>query len=169
VTLPYALIETVAELISKLGLKQHPEGGFFVETYRSEYLVSLAKYKGSRNLCTIIYYLLLGEQFSSFHAIKSDEIWNFYLGNSVDLHIIRDDGKLEEVRLGTNVEEGEFFQVIVKANSWFAASVNDKSSFSLMGCTVTPGFDFRDWTLGDKEKLSRKYPQHEELIKKYTN
>jgi predicted cupin superfamily sugar epimerase len=113
--------------------------------------------------------LLLGEQFSSFHAIKSDEIWHFYLGSRVDLHIIRDDGTLDEVRLGANVEEGEFFQVIVKANSWFAASVNDTSSFSLMGCTVTPGFDFCDWTLGDREKLSRKYPQHEEIIKKYTN
>jgi predicted cupin superfamily sugar epimerase len=113
--------------------------------------------------------LLVGEQFSSFHAIKSDEIWHFYLGSSVDLHLIRDDGTLDEVRLGTNVDEGEFFQVIVKANSWFAASVNDKSSFSLMGCTVTPGFDFRDWTLGDREKLSREYPQHKELIKKYSN
>jgi uncharacterized protein len=113
------LIETAADLISKLGLKQHPEGGFFVETYRSEFLVSLAKYQGSRNLCTIIYYLLLREQFSSFHSIKSDEIWNFYLGSSVDLHMITDNGTLDEVRLGTNVVEGEFFQVIVKANSWF--------------------------------------------------
>ena len=123
----------MSDLISKLGLKQHPEGGFFIETFRSEYLVSLAKYKGSRNLCTIIYYLLLGEQFSSFHAIKSDEIWHFYLGSSVDLHIIRDDGTLDEVRLGTNVEEGEFFQVIVKANSWFAASVNDNKFLFIDG------------------------------------
>jgi predicted cupin superfamily sugar epimerase len=167
--LAYALIKAVLDLISRLGLKQHPEGGFFIETFRSEFLMRLANHKGARNLCTIIYYLLPGEQFSSFHTIKSDEIWHFYLGSSIDLHIIRDDGTLDEVRLGANVFEGEIFQVVVKANSWFAASVNDTTSFSLMGCTVTPGFDFRDWTLGNREKLSRMYPQHEEIIKKYTN
>jgi len=156
-------------LINRLGLKQHPEGGFFVETFRSEHLVELAEDRGSRSLCTVIYYLLSGDQFSSFHSIRSDEIWHFYLGSSVTLHIINDDGRLDEIRLGVKADKGEIFQVVINANSWFAASVNDTSSYSLMGCTVAPGFDFRDWTLGDKEKLSRKYPQHEELIKKYTN
>jgi uncharacterized protein len=163
------LNDTVLSLISKLGLKQHPEGGFFAETFRSEYLVELREDKRFRSLCTIIYYLLPGDQFSSFHSIRSDEIWHFYLGSSVTLHVIKEDGKLNEIRLGTNVQKEELLQVVINANSWFAASVNDTSSFSLMGCTVSPGFDFGDWTLANRKELSTKYPQHEQIISKYTN
>lgn len=161
--------DRVSDLINRLGLKQHPEGGFFVETFRSEHLVELAEDRGSRNLCTVIYYLLSGDQFSSFHAIRSDEIWHFYLGSSATLHIIKDDGRLDEIRLGVKADKGEIFQVVINANSWFAASVNDTSSYSLMGCTVAPGFDFRDWTPASRNELSIKYPQHKEIIRKYTN
>ncbi|HEY7109874.1 MAG TPA: cupin domain-containing protein [Nitrososphaeraceae archaeon] len=161
--------DDVLDLINRFGLKQHPEGGFFVETFRSEHLVELAEGKRSRNLCTVIYYLLPGNQFSSFHSIRSDEIWHFYLGSSVTLHIIKEDGRLDEIRLGFKADKSELFQVVINANSWFAASVNDTGSYSLMGCTVAPGFDFRDWTLASRNELSIKYPQHKEIIKKYTN
>lgn len=159
----------VLDLINKLGLKQHPEGGFFAETFRSKHLMELPKDKGSRNLCTVIYYLLPGDQFSSFHSIGSDEIWHFYLGSSVTLHIIKDNGRLYEIRLGVEVDKGEIFQVVINANSWFAASVNDTSSYSLVGCTVAPGFDFRDWTPASRKELLIKYPKHKKIIKKYTN
>jgi predicted cupin superfamily sugar epimerase len=112
---------------------------------------------------------LPGNQFSSFHSIRSDEIWHFYLGSSVTLHIIKEDGRLDEIRLGFKADKSELFQVVINANSWFAASVNDTGSYSLMGCTVAPGFDFRDWTLASRNELSIKYPQHKEIIKKYTN
>jgi len=64
--------------IEKLNLRQHPEGGYFIETYKSEKFVRLPEYDGARHACTAIYYLLIGDQFSSFHRIKSDEIWHLY-------------------------------------------------------------------------------------------
>ena len=155
-------------LIHKLGLREHPEGGYFTETYRSDRVVKSMGQFGPRSLCSSIYYLLSGHQFSSFHSLESDEIWHFYLGNSLTMHIIEVGGKSTEVILGASLEKGEAFQGVVKSNSWFAASVNDCSSFSLVGCTVSPGHDIRDWRLGDRDALTKLYPQHKEMIQKYT-
>lgn len=154
--------------IKKLGLREHPEGGYFAEEYRSKIVIKSKGQFEPRSLCSSIYYLLQGFQFSSFHALKSDEIWHFYSGSSMTLHIIENGGKLKEVRLGPNLEEGETFQAVVKSNSWFAASVKARRSFSLVGCTVSPGYNIRDWKLGDRETLTKLYPQHAEMIQKYT-
>jgi uncharacterized protein len=154
--------------IKKLDLREHPEGGYFAEKYRSNIVIKSKGQFEPRSLCSSIYYLLQGFQFSSFHTLKSDEIWHFYSGSSLTLHIIEIGGKSKEVRLGTKLEEGETFQAVVKSNSWFAASVNERRSFSLVGCTVSPGYDIRDWKLGDREKLTKLYPQHAEMIQKFT-
>lgn len=154
--------------INKLNLQeQHPEGGYFAETYKSEKLVGLPEYDGPRRACTAIYYMLTGEQFASFHIMRSDELWHFYAGNSLTLYIIERDGRLSELRLGADIDKGEFLQAIVKSCSWFAASVNNTSSYSLVGCTVSPGFDYRDWKLGDIKTLVTLYPQHQSIIEKY--
>jgi predicted cupin superfamily sugar epimerase len=148
----------------------HPEGGYFVESYRAERLVNLPEYSGSRNTCSIIYYLLEGNQFSSFHTLKSDEIWHFYEGSSLTLHILETDGRLNEIILGSDIYSNkESFQVVVKAGAWFAASVNDHNSYSLVGCTVSPGFDYRDWKLVGMDILIKKFPQHKSTIEKYTS
>jgi uncharacterized protein len=160
--------ESAEYWINKLKLHKHPEGGYFVETYKSEKFVNLQGYNGSRHACTAIYYLLVGDQFSSFHRMKSDELWHFYAGSSLTLHMIETDGKLSEVRLGTDIDNGETFQAVVKAGTWFAASVNDQDSYSLVGCTVSPGFDYGDWDLGEMEALNKTYPQHKSIIEKYT-
>jgi predicted cupin superfamily sugar epimerase len=154
--------------INKLNLQEHPEGGYFVETYKSEKFVNLPEYNGPRHACTAIYYLLTGEQFSSFHRIKSDEIWHFYVGSSLSLYTIETDGKLNQVRLGTDIDNGEKFQAVLKSGSWFAASVVDHHSYCLVGCTVSPGFDYHDWELGNVEMLTKTYPQHKSIIEKYT-
>ena len=157
--------------IEKLNLTRHPEGGFFVETYKSEKYVKLPEYDGPRHACTAIYYLLVGDQFSSFHRIKSDEIWHFYAGSSLSLHIIEGQGndrKLNEIRLGSNIDNKETFQAIIKSGCWFAASVDDLNSYCLVGCTVSPGFDYRDWELGELQILSKLYPQYKSIIQKYT-
>ena len=153
--------------INKLKLHKHPEGGYFVETYKSEKFVNLHEYDGPRHACTAIYYLLVGDEFSSFHRIKSDELWHFYAGSSLTLYIIGTDGKLNKIRLGTDIDSGETFQGVVKSGSWFAASINDHDSYSLVGCTVSPGFDSRDWELGEFEILNKAYPQHKSIIEKY--
>lgn len=153
--------------IDKLKLQEHPEGGYFIESYRSRRIVNIHEYGGHRNICTGIYYLLLGSQFSSFHRMKSDEIWHFYTGSSLTLYIIQKNGSMEEIKLGQNVDNSDVFQTVVESGSWFAASVNDYHSYSLIGCTVSPGFDYRDWELADIDKLLYMYPQFRSIIEKF--
>jgi uncharacterized protein len=154
--------------IKKLNLSKHPEGGYFTESYRSEKIIRLSGYDGTRSICTAIYYLLTGNQFSSFHIMKSDEIWHFYSGSSMTLYTIDSKGKLKENFLGPNISKGDMFQLIIKSGCWFAASVNEKKSYSLVGCTVSPGFDYKDWEIGNRKSLAQLYPQHKLVIEKYT-
>lgn len=160
--------------IEKLNLRQHPEGGFFTEIYRSKRYVHLPEYDGPRSVCTAIYYLLIGDQFSFFHRIKSDEIWHFYAGSGLSLHVIEETEEEEEektrlmdIRLGSNIYNNEKFQAVINSGSWFAASVIDHDSYSLVGCTVSPGFEYRDWEIGQMQTLSRLYPQYKSVIEKY--
>jgi predicted cupin superfamily sugar epimerase len=154
--------------IKKLKLGQHPEGGYFTSTYRSDKIIDLSEYEGRRSTCTAIYYLLTGNQFSSFHIMKSDEIWHFYSGSSLTLYIIDSKGVLSKVVLGPNFNEGERFQVVVKSDCWFAVSINKKNSYSLVGCTVAPGFDYKDWKIGNRKRLTEMYPEHKKIISKFT-
>jgi uncharacterized protein len=88
--------------------------------------------------------------------MKSDELWHFYTGISLTLHIIETNGELYEVRLGQNSDKWEKFQTVVESGCWFAASVDDHSSYSLVGCTVSPGFDYQDWNVagcGDTHQI----------------
>jgi predicted cupin superfamily sugar epimerase len=89
-----ALNKDAQNWISKLNLEEHPEGGYFVETYKSEKFVNLPEYNGPRNSCSAIYYLLMEDQFSSFHIMKSDDLWHFYAGSSLTLYIIETDERL---------------------------------------------------------------------------
>ena len=127
------LNQTATYWINKLNLKGHPEGGYFVETYKSEKFINLSEYNGPRRAYTAIYYLLVGNQFSSFHKIKSDEIWHFYAGSSLSLHIIESKEKILHARLGPNIDYGESFQWVVRSGNWFAASVDDHDYYSLVG------------------------------------
>jgi hypothetical protein len=96
---------------------------------------------------------LEGDDFSAFHRIKSDEIWHYYTGNSSIEIITISKGKIDIQKLGNQPEEGQFFQFVVPANTWFAARVGDKKGFALVGCTVSPGFHFDDFELAGKELL----------------
>jgi predicted cupin superfamily sugar epimerase len=158
--------------INKLNLQKHPEGGYFSEVYRSgeeikkEHLP--ARYSGARNHSTSIYFLLASDEFSAFHRIKSDETWHFYSGKAVTLHMIDERGNYLSVKLGSNPENGEVFQFTIPHGRWFAASVEEPDSYSLVGCTVSPGFHFDDFELGDREELLKMFPQHEKLIKEFS-
>lgn len=162
---------TAAYLIEKLGLKKHPEGGYFKETYRSAETIQQphlpARYGGARSFATAIYYLLEGEEFSAFHMIASDETWHFYTGNPVTLVMIDQQGNLFQQRLGNNIDKGETFQYTIPANTWLAAALDDKVGFCLVGCTVAPGFDFQDFELAEKSLLLQKFPQHQSLINRF--
>ena len=157
-------------LKERLDLSELPgEGGYYKETYRSDKTIILpSEIDGERSISTSIYYLLDGTQFSAFHRLKSDEIWHFYIGSSVTIYTINKMENLSEVSLGSNIEKGELFQFQVRAESWLAATVNDTSSYALIGCTVSPGYDYLDFELGDRKKLIERYPQHRSIIEKLT-
>ncbi len=157
-------------LIQKLNLKQHSEGGYFAEVFRSEEMLKPSilpkRYSGQRSIYTSIYYLLYGNKFSAFHRLKSDEIWHFYEGTRLLIHILENKQKLVTIKLGGNLSKGDTFTARIKSGYWFAAEVEDKKSFSLVGCTVSPGFEFDDFEFGDKVKLMRNFPKHKNIIER---
>jgi predicted cupin superfamily sugar epimerase len=157
--------------IQKLQLNKHPEGGYYREIYRSGEMISIDAPKKNlkRNVSTSIYFLLEGPQVSKFHRLNSDELWHFYDGSSVKIYVVDERGRLTEIILGKKTENGEVFQTVIKKNNWFAAEVINKRSFALIGCTVSPGFDFSDFELASRDYLLEKYPKHKELIFKFTN
>ena len=159
------------QYIKQLGLAKHPEGGYFREIYRSGEIIRAKnlpkRYKSSRNFSTSIYFLLEGKQISTFHKLKSDELWHFYDGSSVIIYIIDKKGRLSPQKLGR--ERDCSFQSIIKRGQWFAAEIENKNSFSLFGCTVSPGFDFEDFELANQDMLIKLFPKHESLISRLTN
>ncbi len=154
------------KLISKLGLIPHPEGGYYKETYRSESETEVI-YDGLvgqnvRNYSTCIYYLLTDDTFSAFHRIRQDEIWHFYSGNPIHLYTISPEGEYKEIFVGSDIENDEVPQYVVPAGFWFAARV--EKDFALAGCTVSPGFDFSDFELANRDELMSKFPHCKEII-----
>jgi len=153
--------------IQTLCLETHPEGGWFRETYRaSENLAEAAlprRFAGSRVASTAIYFLLESHQVSHFHRIQSDELWHFYAGSPLTIHVLQGSGMLH---LPLNAQ-GDF-QQLVPAQSWFGASVNQPDSYSLVGCTVAPGFDFADFEMARREDLLQQFPTQREWILKLT-
>lgn len=162
----------VKDIVKKLDLQPHPEGGYYKETYRSEDIIRDTilgnEFNGSRNLCTGIYYLLESDDFSALHKINQDEMWHFYLGEAIELTMISEAGELSMVTIGNNVSNGEVLQFVVPKRNWFGARLLKANSFALVGCTVSPGFDFNDFKLGEREELLNKFPQHEDIIESLT-
>jgi len=158
--------------IEKLGLERHPEGGYYRQTYRADLLLAQAalpaEFTGPRAASTAIYFLLDGEDFSAFHRLRSDELWHFYVGGSLVVHVIEKNGQYSETQLGSDPEAGEVFQAVVKAGCWFASRLRDSRSFALVGCTVAPGFDFEDFELAKREELLGRYPQYRQVIQSLT-
>lgn len=163
--------QSARKLISELGLLAHPEGGYFKEVYRSNEKLKKEilpkRYSGNRCFATSIYFLLAGEDKSHFHKIKSDEIWHFYYGSTIIIHELTRKGKYQKTLIGSNILKGEKPQYVIEKGNWFAAEVKNKNSFSLIGCTVAPGFDFEDFELAKPQQLIKKFPKQKLLIKKF--
>lgn len=162
---------TAQQLIARLGLIRHPEGGWFRETYRSpEQIQARAlpdRYHGSRVFSTAIYFLLEYGDISALHRIKSDELWHFYAGTSLLIHTLSPDGAYQALHLGCHAAEGEQFQAVVPAGHWFGAELKD-SGYALVGCTVAPGFDFADFEMAGREELLTRYPEQAGLLRRMT-
>ena len=159
-------------LIDRLDLLPHPEGGFYRETYRAELRLSNAilspHFPGMRNASTAIYYLLAQGDRSRFHRIRSDEVWHFYLGEPLQVIELTDSGQALVTTLGADIAAGQKLQHVVPAGRWFGASPASGSSFSLVGCTVAPGFDFADFEMGVRDALLSAYPQAADWIERLT-
>lgn len=166
-------MNSIKNIINKLKLEPHPEGGYFKETYRSFGEINEenleAGYEGKRNYSTCIYFLLTSDNFSALHRIKQDEIWHFYDGSPILLHMISELGIHSEHVIGSDFNKGETPQFIVPGGYWFAAEVINKNDYSLVGCTVSPGFSFKDFELKTRKELISLFPDKEEIISKLTH
>jgi predicted cupin superfamily sugar epimerase len=163
---------SISQIIERLNLEPHPEGGYFRETYRSSGKIqqdSLGPgFEGLRNYSTCIYFLLTSNDFSAFHRIKQDEIWHFYDGSPIRLHVINPSGAYTQHLIGRELAKGETPQLVVPAGCWFAAEVEGQNIYSLVGCTVSPGFDFRDFEMISRQELISLFPSHKQIISKLT-
>lgn len=160
---------TATELAAALGLRPHPEGGYFLETYRAARTVHTPR--GERPAATAILFLVTAESASRFHRLASDELWVFQSGLPLELVTIAAGGELLRQVLGDPTELGCLPQALVPAGSWQGARLAGAPhlpadrDWALVSCVVTPGFDFVDFELGDRDALLAEYPEHAEAIR----
>jgi predicted cupin superfamily sugar epimerase len=122
------------------------------------------KTKGNRNACTHIYFLLEKNQFSAFHRIRFDELWHFYAGDPLTVYEIDKAGILHKHVLGNDPSKGQSLFCCINAGSWFGSRTDKGGEYSLVGCTVAPGFDFEDFELAKRDQLTYEFPEHKEII-----
>lgn len=143
------------------------EGGYFKRTFLSDKTIEVNGEK--RAIASAIYYYLDSDDFSAWHKLACDEMWHFYSGSDLILHMIDDKGELECVCLGdVNSNDEAVSQYLIPANTWFAAEIGSDNAFALIGCTCFPAFDERDFVLGDRDELTKKFPQHKDIIHRLT-
>ena len=161
---------TAEELKRLLGLEPMPlEGGFYARTYRSEIALPPAtlpeRFGGERRASTAIYFLLTPDTFSALHRLAGDEIYHFYLGDPVDMLLLHQDGRSEEIRLGQGIREGMHLQVVAPGGCWQGSSLAPGGEFALLGTTMAPGFDWHDFELGDYQALAAGFPEQRDRIR----
>ena len=158
---------TAEEIKKLLQLSPHPlEGGFYRRTYTSAATLTLPR--GQRAACTAIYYLLEPGTFSEMHVLSSDEIFHFYLGDPVEMLQLYPDGRSEAFTLGPDLAAGQHVQLVIPAGVWQGTRLLGNGQVALMGCTVTPGFDFADYRNAAAEELIAKWPHEAERIRALT-
>jgi Uncharacterized conserved protein len=160
------------EIVRRLNMFPHPEGGYYAETYRSSGIIAAAAlppgFGGDRAHSTAIIYLLPEGRKSKFHRLLQDEVWHFYLGGPLRLVMIHPSGQASEVILGSEIEKGHHLQFTVPAGTWFAATPRPGAVYSLTGCTVAPGFDFADFEIASAPELKKAFPTLYGLIGEFT-
>ena len=144
------------QIIKTLNLKPLPEeGGFFRLVHRTHY-------------SSAIYYLVTPDDFSSLHRLKSDEIFHFYLGDPAEMIQINNKGELFTATIGNDLLNNEEPQVLVPANVWQGTRLKTGGTWALLGTTMAPRYEDKDFELGDRNELINLFPQHTEIIKLYT-
>jgi predicted cupin superfamily sugar epimerase len=159
------------DIIRKLKLEPLPgEGGYYRESYRSSEIVSgdalPSRFGRDKFICTAIYYLLTPDTHSKLHRLPADEIYHFYVGDPVKMLLLYENGKGETITLGSDIEAGQHVQFVVPRGVWQGSYLIEGGHFALMGTTMAPGFDFKDYKSADEEHLIRIYPGYGDLIRK---
>lgn len=167
-------VMTADEIKKLLRLEPHPcEGGWFIQTWRAEETIPKSvlpvRYPSERAAGTAIYYLLEPHTFSELHRLASDEIFHFYLGDPVEMLHLWPDGSVKTVVLGQDIAAGQHVQMHVPKNVWQGSRLVQGGSFALLGCTVSPGFDYADYESGNREALVEQYPHAAEKIRLLTH
>jgi hypothetical protein len=159
------------ELIERLGLEPLPgEGGHFLQTWRAEDSLDASalpeRYGRSKPLGTAIYYLLsdLPDSFSALHRLPTDEVYHFYLGDPVELLLLRPGGASETLLLGPDLRAGERVQLVVPRGVWQGSRLRPGGRWALLGATMAPGFDPLDFELGRAAELGAGWPEQRLLI-----
>jgi predicted cupin superfamily sugar epimerase len=155
----------VERIISELGLVPHPERGYFVETHRATTTVVAATHDGERAASTAIYFMVTAEGPSTYlHRLASDEVFHLYDGGPLDILRLMPDGTGNVARLGLDLENGERPQVVIAKGTWFGTELVGRAEYCLVGCTVAPGFEFRDFELAQGPELRERYPAFSDRI-----
>lgn len=158
---------TATEIKYLLQLEPHPmEGGSFRQTYVSRLRCETPQ--GSRPVSTAIYYLLDTATFSEMHMLASDEVFHFYLGDPLEMLQLWPDGHSEVVRLGPDLAADQKVQVLVPAGVWQGTRLIGDGKVALLGCTVSPGFDYADYQSGSFADLAARWPSQVERIRALT-
>jgi predicted cupin superfamily sugar epimerase len=158
---------TADEIKTLLKLEPHPvEGGSFRQTYICQEKVELPR--GMRPAGTAIYYLLEPGTFSEMHVLASDEVFHFYLGDPVEMLQLFPDGGSALFTLGQDLQANQHVQLVVPAGVWQGTRLIGDGQAALLGCTVTPGFDYSDYRSGSYTELAEKWPAEVERIEALT-
>jgi predicted cupin superfamily sugar epimerase len=175
---------TAAELAATLGLEPHPEGGFVRETYRAAETVQTPR--GARAASTAILFLVTAAAISHLHRLLSDELWVFQGGVPLELVVLAEDGELKTLVLGdaavtrdaptqdAPTPDSPAPQAIVPAGSWQGARLAGgphlpaSRAWALVSCIVSPGFEYEDFELGERDGLLTAYPRHAEMVREFT-
>ncbi|EFJ17135.1 hypothetical protein SELMODRAFT_179045 [Selaginella moellendorffii] len=182
-------MSSVKELQELLSLTPHPEGGFFCESFRDDSVILRketlpSQFKVDRPVSTAIYFLLPSGSVSKLHRIPSSEVWHFYAGDPLTVLEIHDNGEVKQTVIGPDLAAGQKLQYTVQPMVWFGAfptkdlidttkcvkaSPRDSDkNFSLVGCTVAPGFEFQDFVMGESEELKKLFPHLADVIEYLT-
>ena len=155
-------MKTAEYYIKNLNMDPHIEGGYFKESF-----ISNDEARKDKKLWSSIYFLLRTGEVSNFHRLKSDELWYYHDGEALTIDMITPEGELITSQLGKNIENGEMPQVLVPKGYIFGSAMNN-DGYSLVGCMVSPAFDYKEFELFDREYLLSLYPEHKEIILKLT-
>lgn len=151
--------------IKHLKMEPHKEGGYCTEIIKSDDEITLEN-QNKRKLYSSIYFLLEKGNPSHFHSLTADEIWYYHAGSPLSVHVIFNDGAYKEIKIGDNPENGEVLQAVVPKGAIFGSSVENGGEFSVVGCMVSPAFEYSDFRLYSQKELLEIYPQHRDIILK---